>query len=152
MRRRQIDIRAHSQATPDVVFALLANGASWPDWSPIDTFELEQLGDPPPEGVGAIRVFQRGRTTGRDQLVEVVPGRRLGYVSLSGLPVRFYRGRVDLQATPDGTEIRWRSSFVPTIPGTGWLLERGLRRFLQGCARGLAEYAATTQPTPEATP
>jgi hypothetical protein len=82
MRRRQIDIRAHSRVAPDMVFGLLADGASWPDWFPIETFELEQPGDPPPEGVGAIRVFQRGRTIGRDQLVEVVPGRRLVHLAV----------------------------------------------------------------------
>jgi uncharacterized protein YndB with AHSA1/START domain len=147
MRRRQIEVRTRSRATPDVVFALLADGASWPHWSPIETFKLEQPGDPPPEGIGAIRLFQRGRTTGRDQLVEVVPGQRLVYISLSGLPVRDYRARVELQATPEGTEIRWRASFHPTIPGTGLLLERGLRRFLQQCADGLAEHAAA-QPAP----
>jgi hypothetical protein len=151
MPRRRIDVRTFSRATPDVVFALLADGSSWPRWSPIESFRLERPGDPPPEGVGAVRVFRRGRTTGRDQLVELVPGRRLGYVSLSGLPVRDYRATVDLQATGDGTEIRWRSSFLPTVPGTGWLLQRGLRRFLHQCASGLAEHAAATRPTPEAT-
>jgi hypothetical protein len=58
--------------------------------------------------------------------------------------VRDYRARVELQATPDGTEIRWRASFLPTIPGSGRLLERGLRRFLQQCAHGLAEHAAAS--------
>jgi polyketide cyclase/dehydrase/lipid transport protein len=145
MRRRQMDVRAHSRAAPDAVFGLLADGASWPRWSPIEAFELERPGDPPPEGVGAIRVFRRGRTTGRDQIVELIPGRRLGYASLSGLPVRDYRASIELQATPDGTGIRWHASFSPTIPGTGRLLERGLRRFLQQCARGLAEHAAAVR-------
>jgi len=124
------------------VFGLLADGASWPRWSPIESFQLERPGDPPPEGPGAIRVFRRGRTTGRDQIVEAVPGRRLAYVSLSGLPVRDYRATVDLQPARDGTEIRWRASFLPRVPGTGRLLERGLGRFLDQCARGLADHAA----------
>ena len=99
MGRRHIEVTAHSQAGPNAVFALLADGSSWPRWSPIEPFELERQGDPPPEGVGAIRVFRRGRTTGRDQIVEVVPNRRLGYVSRSGLPVRDYRAHVDLEPT-----------------------------------------------------
>ena len=151
MRRRHIDVTAHSQATPEVVFGLLADGTSWPEWSPIEGFWLEYPGDPPPEGVGAIRVFRRGRTSGRDQIVEVVPRRRLGYISLSGLPVRDYRATVDLQATSEGTEIRWRSSFLPAVPGTGRLLERGLRRFLQQCAHGLAEHAASRSASKAAT-
>ena len=65
--------------------------------------------------MGAIRVFRRGRTTGRDQLLELVPNRRLEYASLSGLPVREYVGEVDLEAGARrrGRLIRWHSSFCP---------------------------------------
>ena len=143
MRRRHIDVTKHSTATPEAVFALLADGSTWPRWSPIEAFELERPGDPPPEGVGAIRVFRRGRTTGRDQIVELVPGRRLGYVSLSGLPVRDYRANVDLESDGDGARIRWQASFAPKVPGTGWLLERNLRRFLCECAAGVAAHATS---------
>ena len=41
-----------------------------------------------------------------------------------------------------GTTIHWHSSFYPATAGTGWIVERGIRRFLEQCARGLAEYAA----------
>ena len=105
---------------------------------------LERAGDPPPEGVGAIRVFKRGRVTGRDEIVEIVPGRRLGYVSISGLAIKDYRATVDLEESGDpngGTTIRWRSSFFPKIPGTGLILQRGIGRFLQQCADGLARTA-----------
>jgi hypothetical protein len=143
MGQRNIDVRKHSAARPDAVFALLVDGNTWPQWSPIESFELERAGDPPPEGVGAIRVFRRGRTTGRDQIVEIVPGRRFGYVSLSGLPVRDYQAHVDLEPDGDGTTIRWQASFAPKVLGTGWLLERGLRRFLCECAAGVAAHAAS---------
>jgi uncharacterized protein YndB with AHSA1/START domain len=141
MRRRHIEVTQHSAAPPAAVFALLVDGETWPRWSPIEAFELERAGDPPPEGAGAIRVFRRGRTTGRDEIVEVVPDRRLIYRSLSGLPVRDYRAHVDLEPDGDGTAIRWGASFAPKVPGAGWLLERGLRRFLEQCVRGLAEHA-----------
>ena len=143
MRRRRIEVSATSVASPDAVYVLLAEGATWPDWSPIESFRLEQPGDGAPEGVGAIRVFRRGRTTGRDQVLELVPDRRLRYASLSGLPVRDYVGEVELEPVPGGTHIRWHSSFFPTTRGTGWLVERGIRRFLAGCVRGLAGYAGT---------
>ncbi len=142
MRRRHIEVSATSVAPPSAVYALLTVGATWPDWSPIESFELERPGDAAPEGVGAIRVFRRGRTTGRDQVLELVPDRRLRYASRSGLPVRDYVGEVELEPVPGGTHIRWHSSFFPAARGTGWLVERGIRRFLRGCVRGLAEYAA----------
>jgi uncharacterized protein YndB with AHSA1/START domain len=143
MRRRHIEVTQHSEAAPASLFALLIDGQTWPRWSPIEAFELERPGDPPPEGVGAIRVFRRGRTTGRDEIVEVVPDRRLSYRSLSGLPVRDYRARVDLEPDGDGTTIRWEASFGPKLPGTGRLLERGLRRFICECVAGLAAHAAS---------
>ena len=143
MRRRHINVAAQSRAGVGEVFGLLADGASWPSWSPIESFELERAGTTAPEGSGAIRVFRRGRTTGRDEILEVIPNRRLSYASLSGLPVRSYRAQVDLEAAETGTVIRWHSSFVPEVWGTGWILERGIRRFLEQCARGLAQYAAS---------
>jgi len=143
MRRRHIEVTQHSAAAPTSLFALLINGETWPRWSPIEAFELERTGDPAPEGVGAIRILRRGRTTGRDEIVEVVPDRRLGYRSLSGLPVRDYRAHVDLEPHGDGTTIRWEASFEPKVPGTGWILERGLRRFLCECAAGVAAQTAS---------
>lgn len=141
MRRRHIEVTAHSAAAPNAVFALLADGATWPHWSPIESFQLERPGDPPPEGPGAIRVFRRGRTVGRDRVVDAAPAERFVYESLSGLPARDYLAEVELTAVVGGTDITWQASFLPKMPGTGWLLERGLRRFLYQCARGVAEHA-----------
>jgi hypothetical protein len=152
MRRREISVAARTTAAPNVVYGLLADGSTWPAWSPIESVELERRGDPPPEGVGAIRVNKRGRTTGRDQILELVPNRRLKYTTLSGLPFRDYVGEVDLEPGPDGgTTIRWHSSFLPKPAGTGWIMQRGLQKFLGECVSGLAEYAATsTTPTRDA--
>jgi uncharacterized protein YndB with AHSA1/START domain len=144
MRHHTIDVDATSSAPPEVVFHLLTDGTTWPTWSSIDSFELERGGDPPPEGVGAIRVFRRGRTTGRDEIREVAPHRRFVYASLSGVPVRDYVGEIDLDARDGGTHIHWHASYRPKLPGTGWMLDRALRQFLQDCADGLAAYAASS--------
>ena len=145
MKPRTVRVTAHSDAAPAVLYGLLADGTTWPEWSPIETFALEQAGDPPPEGPGAIRVFVKGRTTGRDRVLELEPGRRLRYASQSALPVREYVGEVVLERTASGgTDIDWHSTFLPTTPpGTGWLVARGIRRFLGQCAHGLAVYAAS---------
>jgi hypothetical protein len=142
MRRRHINVSAVTPATAETVYRLLADGTTWTRWSPIESFELEREGNPPPEGVGAIRVLRQGRTTGRDEIRELVPDRRLAYATLSGVPAVDYVGEVDLEPCPDGgTVIRWHSSFVPKVWGTGWLVQRGIGRFLGHCVRGLADYA-----------
>jgi uncharacterized protein YndB with AHSA1/START domain len=145
VRRRDISVDVTTSAPPEIVYGLLADGSTWPTWCSIDSVEVEQAGDPPPEGVGAIRVNRRGRTVGRDQILELVPNRKLKYTTLSGLPFREYVGEVDLTPVPGGgTAVNWHSSFFPKVPGTGWVMERGLRRFLQDCATGLAEHAAAS--------
>ena len=149
MRKRHINVEVVTPATPEVVYGLLADGSSWPAWSAIESVEIERAGDAPPEGVGAIRVNRRGRTTGRDEILELVPNRRLKYATLSGLPIRDYVGEVDLTPAPGGgTKIHWHSSFFPKPRGTGWIMQAGLRRFLSQTANGLAEYAASTSNAP----
>jgi hypothetical protein len=141
MGRQHIAHHATTSADPATVYALLRDGASWPSWSPIDAFELERQGDSEPEGVGAVRVLRSGRVTGRDTIVELVPDRRLSYTHVSSLPVRDYRGDIDLTPVAGGTEIRWATSFEPKYPGTGGLLRRGLGGFIGRCTEGLAARA-----------
>jgi hypothetical protein len=148
MKRRDISITTHSSTIRPVLYDLLVDSASWPDWSPLDSVTLERPGDASREGVGAIRVNRRGRTVGRDEVVELLPNTSFRYRTLSGVPVREYVGEVRLEDAPGGgTTVTWHSSFLPKWRGTGWLVERGLRRFLARCTHGLVEYAAR-QPTP----
>ena len=138
MKRRVIDINVETPAPAEVVFDLVEHGATWPEWTSMDSVEIER----PPEGVGAIRVNRRGRVTGRDEIIEIERPHRFVYRALSGLPVRDYVGEIDITSTPSGASIRWRSSFFPKVPGMGAMLERGIRRFLTECAEGLARRAA----------
>jgi hypothetical protein len=145
---QRVNATARSQARPEQVYALVRDGSTWPAWSPLDSFELERPGETEPEGLGAIRVFRTKRfpkpVVSREEIVELVPNRRLGYVLLSGLAVRDYRAFVDLEPDGDGTRIRWHSTFRPVVPGTGWLYRRALQRIMTECARGLAARAAGT--------
>jgi hypothetical protein len=136
-----IDQTATTSAEPSVVYALLRDGASWPEWSPLGSFELERAAEDEPEGLGAIRVFRTGRITNREEIVELVPNRRFSYAQLSGLAIRGYRGDVDLEPTDGGTLIRWHSSFDPKVPGTGWLYRRQLSSFIEQTVKGLAARA-----------
>ena len=141
MARQRIEHRATTTADPATVYALLRDGATWPEWGPIDAFELEREGAGEPEGIGAVRVLRSGRVTGRDTISELVEDRRLAYTHESSLPVKNYRGAVDLEAADAGTAIRWVAEFDPKIPGTGALVRRALDGFVAKLASGLAERA-----------
>jgi hypothetical protein len=147
VRTQQVDVQVHTPADAATVYALLRDGATWPMWSPIDSFQLERAGAGKPEGLGAIRMFRKGRVTGRDEIAGLVPDRSFSYRHLTGLPVRDYRGDIDLESIGDATVIRWRVSFTPVVPGTGWLWRWGIQRFVRQCARGLAVHASADSGT-----
>lgn len=140
---QRIDVTATTTAPAGAVYALLRDGATWPVWSPLGSFELEAPGPEGGESLGAIRIFRTGRFTSRERIVELVPDRRFSYALLSGLAIKGYRADVDLTEGPDGTTIRWHSSFEAKVPGFGGFYRRMLQKFLQRCADGLARAAAT---------
>ncbi|GAA1344660.1 SRPBCC family protein [Catellatospora bangladeshensis] len=137
-----VDVSVRSAADPARVYRLAADSATWPDWSPVLRYERERAGDA--HGVGEIRVFHnRGRRNPtREEVVELTPNRRIGYVLLSGLAVRDYQAFIDLAPDGGGTRIRWHSSFEPAVLGTGWLYRRVLRGVITRYAEGLAAHAA----------
>jgi hypothetical protein len=148
---QRIETSARSTADPQTIYDLLVDGATWPTWSPLESFTVEKpSAGPPPgashgrgEGLGAVRVFRTGRTTSREEVVAAVPARRFSYALLSGLPLRDYRADIDLTPVDGGTLIHWRSGFTAKVPGTGWIYRWALGRFIQRCVDGLAAHAAT---------
>jgi hypothetical protein len=141
---RAIKVSAHAQskAPPPTVFALLKDGATWPDWTIFDAFELVRPGGGGPSGVGEIHVFSTALTRAREEIVELVPDRRLSYILLSGFPFKDYRADVDLSARQDGgTLIAWRAAFDPKYKGTGWFWRLFMTAVLKKIASDLAAAA-----------
>jgi Polyketide cyclase / dehydrase and lipid transport len=137
-----IDKTASTTGAPDAVYELLADGSTWPSWSPLGSFELLAPGDGSPEGLGAIRLFTTGRHKSRERVVECRPGQCFAYVLEAGLALRDYKAVITL--TPEaggGTTINWRSTFAAKVPGTGGLYRRQLGAFIGKCVEGLAVAA-----------
>jgi hypothetical protein len=141
--RLRVEAHAVSAAPPAGVFALLRDGATWPSWSLFTGFSLERSAPgADPLGVGAIRVFSTSFSRACEEVVELIPERRLSYVLLSGLPMSNYRADVDLTPAPGGgTAIAWRAAFDAKIPGTGWFWRLFMARVLASVARQLAAAA-----------
>jgi hypothetical protein len=146
-----LQVVAHELTTtgsPAAVYALLVDGSTWPDWSPIGSFELEKPGVTTPdgtgEGIGAVRIFSTGRIRSRERVVAAQPNELFGYTLISGLAVRDYRAVVTLRPSDSGgTVIHWRSTFKAKIPGTGWIYQRQLSAFIGRTVNGLALWAST---------
>jgi hypothetical protein len=139
------EVSAWSEATPQAVYDLLRDGASWPRWSPIGSFALEReggAGGAGGESLGAIRAFKTGPVTSREELVLLEPGRAFSYAALSGMPIHSHRADVKLTERDGGTAITWREDFVVKWFAGAWFIRRSLRGFVQRCADGLAAHAA----------
>ncbi|QFZ24058.1 SRPBCC family protein [Saccharothrix syringae] len=139
---QRVDVTVRSAAPPEAVFRLAADSSTWPLWAPIVTYARERAGDA--SGVGEIRVFRtKGRKAlTREEVVELTPNRRVGYVLLSGLRIHDYRAFIDLAPDGAGTAIRWHSCFEADVRGTGWLYRLALRAVISRFAEGLAAHAA----------
>ena len=146
MGHKKIDIRRVIPAPPGAVFAPLLDRSTWPAWSGHDTFEPVRPGAAGPYDVGSVGLLRSGRRVMREEIVEVVPDRRISYILLAGLPLRGYRADFDLTPTPEGTEVRWHAAF-DAPPGVGWIYVAALRRFsgrlLDGLTRRLRDRATT---------
>ncbi|HTR70652.1 MAG TPA: SRPBCC family protein [Mycobacteriales bacterium] len=141
---RSFDIRAYSTASPERVFALLADATSWSRWAgPMvrhSSWEVE--GDPPPGGVGAVRRLGTKLMGSREQILEYDAPHYLAYTTLGRMPMRDYRAIVSCDPDGDGTRITWAGAFEPVVPGTGWLLTAILTMIVGGMAKRLARYSS----------
>jgi Polyketide cyclase / dehydrase and lipid transport len=127
-----------------VVWPLIGEAARWQEWSWMTRTFLLRPGQPEPDGVGALRRFAVGPSGSREEVVAWEPPHHLGYIAVSGLPVRRYRADVDLQADGGGTLVTWRGSFDALVPGTGAPLRLILRRMTHGFAVRVSRYAERT--------
>ena len=142
MGQQVIERTVTTDADPTAVYALLADGSTWPEWSPLGSFTLVEPGDGTPEGLGAVRLFTTGRHRSRERVVERTPGKAFGYVLESGLALRDYRAVVTLTPRASGgTSINWRSTFRAKMPGSGWIYRRQLGKFIGETVAGLAVAA-----------
>jgi hypothetical protein len=133
------EVRATSQAPVEVMWPLIGEAARWKEWSFLTRSGLDREGEPAPDGVGAIRRFTTLGMGSREEVVAWEPPHHLGYVILTGFPVRNYRGDVVLTADGGRTTLTWSSSFDTKIPGTGRLMHEVLffiiGRFVAGVVR-----------------
>ena len=133
---KEIEVEVVAAAEPEVLWALLADVSTWSHWGLFDEASIESG-----QGLDEVRRFRSGRRVTRERVIGFEPERRLAYELLSGIPLRSYRAEVTLNETRCGTTIRWHSTFEPKWPGTGTLIQRGLKAFIEDTAKALAREA-----------
>ncbi|HEU5470829.1 MAG TPA: SRPBCC family protein [Actinophytocola sp.] len=141
-RRFTFEVTARSSAAPATLFALEADGSQWSRWALIPHSFWERQGDPAPAGIGAVRALGLRPLLVREETVTYEPDRRHAYVMRSRMPVRDYRGELELTPRPDGgTDLVWRGSFTELVRGSGPVARAALRLMIVLLARRLVRFA-----------
>jgi uncharacterized protein YndB with AHSA1/START domain len=143
--RRAFAVESHSAATPETVFAVVADASRWQEWAgPAVPRSRWQAGSPA-GGLGAVRRLGLGPLSSREEIVEYDPPHRLAYVLRSGEGLHHYRATVDLQAQPDGgTHIVWSGTVDTSVPGLAGPLIMVFKGLVAGFATRLARRAEQT--------
>jgi uncharacterized protein YndB with AHSA1/START domain len=133
---KTIDAAATTTASPDAVWALLADASQWSRWGAWSKVEVEN-GDE--HGPGVVRVLVKTPYRLRERVTEWVPGERMSYELLEGMRVQGYHATVTLdEGAQGGTVVRWHSTYEQAGPLTTLVLRLAVR---DACKR-LAKAAA----------
>jgi uncharacterized protein YndB with AHSA1/START domain len=134
---QHFEVRLHSTAPSERLFALLSDAAGWLRWfRPARRAEWADETATP-----RVRLVGVGRFVVREVVLKETPPHHHAYSIRSVIPVREHRADVRFTATDTGTAISWTTSFRPAVPGTGPLLRLGLRRGVGALARALISAA-----------
>ena len=103
MGQQVIERTATTGADPAAVYALLADGSTWPEWSPLGSFTLVEPGDGDARGPGGgPTVHDRAGHRAASGWSSARPDEVFSYVLEAGLPLRDYRAVVTLTPTASG--------------------------------------------------
>lgn len=124
-------------APPEVVFDVLTDHRGYAGLTRLRSSELEREGNPPPNGVGAIRVLRAVGPPMREEVLVHQRPERFSYKLLSGLPVRDHVGTVMLDASGGGTKLTYAVRTTPTVPLAGGIVVAVLKRAVGSLVDGV---------------
>jgi hypothetical protein len=135
-----VEVTRTIQAPREAVFDVLADHANYDRFRGIRGSELVRDGDPPPNGVGALRRILIGPLRFDEEITVYEPPSRLDYL-IVGLNVPFDHdgGQIRLSEVDGATRVDWTSTFRVSTPVVGRVQElawapavrRGFRRVLE---------------------
>jgi uncharacterized protein YndB with AHSA1/START domain len=143
---RTVHVTRTIPAPAEAVFDLLADHAHYDRFRGINGSELVREGDPPPNGVGALRRVKVRPLSFDEEITAYDRPTRLDYLIVKlNVPFEHHGGSITLAPEGDATRVEWESSFTVPTPLVGGLQElvwqpvltRGFRRVLEDVERML---------------
>lgn len=109
-----LTVEAVIAAPRDVVYRVFADRESYGVVPGMST-SLHTPGQTERQGVGAVHQLQLGPVRIHEQFTELVPGERISYQAVSGLPVRNHTGTIELSDVGSGTKVSYTVDSTPKI-------------------------------------
>ena len=141
---QSIHVTRTMAAPPEAIFDLLADHANYDRFRPIQASRLLREGNPPPNGLGAVREIKVRPLTFEEEITAYERPTRLDYLIVKlNVPFEHHGGSIRLGPAGEATHVDWRSSYSVPTPVVGgpeelvWkpLLARGFRRVLEDVER-----------------
>ena len=141
---RSLHVTRTIPAPVGAVFDLLADHANYDRFRPIHDSELVREGEPPPNGVGALRRIKVRPLVFDEEITAYERPTRLDYLIVDlNVPFEHHGGTIRLSGEGDATEVDWQTSFTVPVPVIGraielpWFLtlRRGFNRVLEDVER-----------------
>jgi uncharacterized protein YndB with AHSA1/START domain len=137
----RVEARAESAASPDKVFAVLADHERWPEWFP-SLRKVTVLG--PAEGVGARRRVVIPGMTVDEEFIVWEPGARWTFTGYEARP-RFTRSLVEdcvLTPLPDGGTAISYTMYMDPAGLAGFVVKLGVGRMRKNNTKAMQNLAA----------
>ena len=122
---RTIEVRRTIPAPAEEIFDVLADHARYDRFRPMSGSELLKQGEPPPNGVGAVRRILARPFRFDEEITAYERPVRLDYLIVDGnTGVDHEGGSIRLESSKGWTLVRWTSRFSVHTPVVGGALER----------------------------
>jgi len=133
-------------APPEIVFDVLTDFGRYSEITSLRKAEVERVGEPAPNGLGAIRSLTLVGPPMREEVIAYEPPHRFSYTVLSGLPVRDHVGTVELTPSDGGTRMVYAIHTTLTVPVGGFavmaFVKQGIKTLVTGIAKESERRAA----------
>ncbi len=145
---RTLHVTRTIASPPEPIFDRLADHAGYGSFRPIHSAELVREGDPPPNGVGALRRIKVRPLTFDEEITAYERPSRLDYLIVKlNVPFDHQGGTITLTPQGGATRVDWRTTFRVPVPVIGaaielpWLitLRRGFSQVLEDVERMVRE-------------
>lgn len=148
--RREVRVERTLEASPEALFEVLADHASYDRFDGVRRSELVTPGAPAPNGLGAVRHIWLGPLRFEEEVTAFEPPSRLDYLirDVSTLPFRHQGGSITLTPAGARTDASWVSIFEVPVPVAGALIDRVLAARLAHGFAGVLERSAELARTP----